>query len=189
MSILYVLFCLALGAGISLLGIRALVRNKRYQAFVQKHTAPGPLSRYPFECPYCHHTGGDLSAGTYCCSECQRTVVFHQTPTDEEAAKIRREQADIDKIYAPSFDLELIKKLVYGAYMNKPRASFISFNNDFAELTCPLGQNSSIVQYPRLDTNAGIQALTHECLMYVKQQVPPYLADKFNEGHGFFSDD
>jgi len=164
------------------------VKRKRDNANNANPSVQSSL-RYPFKCPYCHSGDGDLTAGTYCCHECQRTIVFHKTPTEEEAEIIKKEEEDINKIYEPSFNLDGIRQMVYHAYINKPKYSFIAFKDSYAELVIASEENKTIAHYPSLETKAGIQALTHQCLIYVKEKMPLGTDKVFNEGHGFFSDD
>ncbi len=188
MGILHMLFWLGVGAGGGMLIILAIVKNKSYQAFVARHSQPKPLPRYPFHCPFCGKVGGDMAPGTYKCSGCQRTVVFRVTPTEEEAATMLREEADIQKIFMPSFNLSLIQEMVYNAFLSRPEKGFICFRNNYAEMNDPFGKNTTIIEYPTLDTKPGMQALTHQCMLYVKEHLPAGSGIALNEGDEFFSD-
>ena len=136
-------------------------------------------------CPYCGDEWGMMPAGKYCCSECRRTVVIGRAPTEEETLMVRRETDDISRIASPEFDLDRVKEKVYMACMEKPEFTFIRFTANHAEYS---GENPRrIVDYPPLETAAGLQKLTRECLAYVKGKLRVNnTIIEYKEGYGWF---
>ncbi len=148
-----------------------------------------PTVKYPFKCPYCgDSSAGALPAGRYCCSECRRTVVFFRTPTAEEVAILKQEGEDVNRLFEPSFNLAHIREAVNEAFTTRPqRDAYIKFDDTHAMLICGLeNENRPVVSYPKLATAAGVQALTHQCMIYVRDQAPDSAGKTYFEGNGFF---
>lgn len=148
------------------------------------------LVQYPCKCPYCGDGEGEMPAGIYCCSQCQRTFVFHRMPTEEEAETIKKEEVDVNRIFEPDFNLMQIREAILNAFMTRVKPEyFIKFSDTHADLMCGMDieQNRQVVSYPKLETPAGIQALTHQCMIYVRGQDPYNEGNSYFEGHGFFN--